>query len=150
MLTRVRPEATPIGLHLTSTSRLVSRAFNDALAKSGGSLPVWLALLNLKINGDANQRQLAQAVGVTQATLTHHLGAMEKDGLIVRSRDPSNRRNHVIELTPQGEARFITLAAAARGFDAQLRANMSAVDLETLRSLLDRLGANARPNEASD
>jgi MarR family transcriptional regulator for hemolysin len=149
MLLRVRPEATPIGLQLSSTSRLVSRAFNEALAESGGSLPVWLVLLNLKINGNANQRQLAQAVGVTQATLTHHLGSMENDGLVVRSRDPSNRRNHIIELTPQGEAKFIALAAAARDFDAQLRANMSAADLETLRTLLDRLSANARLSEAS-
>jgi MarR family transcriptional regulator for hemolysin len=148
MLFRMRPEATPIGLHLTRTSRLVGRAFDDALAKAGGSLPVWLVLLSLKINRTANQRQLAHAVGVTEATLTHHLGSMEKDGLITRSRDPANRRNHVIELTPHGEAEFITLAAAARGFDARLRANLSAADIETLRTLLDRVGANVRPGAA--
>jgi MarR family transcriptional regulator for hemolysin len=146
MLVRMRPEVTPIGLHLTSTSRLVARAFDDALAEAGGSLPVWLVLLHLTINRDANQRRLAQAVGVTQATLTHHLGSMEKAGLIARSRDPSNRRNHVIKLTSQGEAKFLTLAAAARDFDARLRGNMSAADLETLRTLLDRLSAGFRPS----
>jgi MarR family transcriptional regulator for hemolysin len=145
MLVRMRPEATPVGLHLTRTSRLVGRAFDDALAEAGGSLPVWLALLNLKIKGDANQRQLAQAVGVTEATLTHHLGAMEKDGLITRTRDPASRRNHVIELTPQGEVAFVTLAAAARSFDRRLRANFSTAELDLLRTLLDRLEVNVRP-----
>lgn len=138
----MRPDVTPIGLQLTTTARLVTRAFGDALGEAGGSLPVWLALLNLKIHDDANQRQLAEAVGVTQATLTHHLGAMEEDGLITRSRDPSNRRNHVIKLTPQGEAKFLTLAVAARDFDARLRANMRPAELETLRTLLDRLSSN--------
>lgn len=141
----MRPDVTPIGLHLNRTSRVVARAFDDALVAAGGSLPVWLALLNLTIRRDANQRELAAAVGVTQATLTHHLGAMERDGLIVRSREPSNRRNHVIQLTAEGEAKFKTLAAVAREFDAQLRANMTAAELETLRSLLDRLSANVAP-----
>jgi MarR family transcriptional regulator for hemolysin len=145
MLVRVRPEPTPIGLHLARTSRAVSRAFDEALTEAGGSLPVWLALLNLTINHGANQRQLAHAVGVTEATLTHHLGAIEKDGLITRNRDPANRRNHVLTLTPQGEAKFTTLAAAAREFDARLRANFTDADLDTLRTLLERLGANAVP-----
>jgi MarR family transcriptional regulator for hemolysin len=139
MLSRMRPEATPIGLLLTRTSRLVGRAFDDALAEAGGSLPVWLVLLNLKTNREVNQRQLAQAVGVTEATLTHHLGSMERNGLITRNRDPTNRRNHVIELTAEGEAEFKTLAAAAHSFDARLRANFSGAELETLRTLLDRL-----------
>ena len=75
---------------------MVGRAFDDALAAAGGSLPVWLVLLNLKIEQDTNQRRLAEAVGITGATLTHHLGAMERPGLLTRRRDPANRRNHII------------------------------------------------------
>jgi MarR family transcriptional regulator for hemolysin len=59
----VRPEQTPIGLHLARTARLLSREFDGALSDAGGSLPVWLVLLNLKINQDANQQQLAQGIG---------------------------------------------------------------------------------------
>ncbi|MGH9057132.1 MAG: MarR family winged helix-turn-helix transcriptional regulator, partial [Acidimicrobiales bacterium] len=66
---------------------MVSRAFDDALAEAGGSLPVWLVLLNLKINPSASQRELAEAVGVREATVTHHLNAMENDGLVTRRRD---------------------------------------------------------------
>jgi MarR family transcriptional regulator for hemolysin len=142
----VRPADLPIGLQLTRTARLVSRAFDDALSEAGGSLPVWLVLLNLKIQRDANQRQLAEAVGVSEATLTHHLNAMEKDGLLARRRDPTNRRNHIIELTAPGDAAFTRLAAAARTFDEQLRAELIPADLAALRTLLDRLcqsvGAN--------
>lgn len=139
----VRPAETPIGLHLAQTARRVSRAFDEALAAAGGSLPVWLVLLNLKIRQDTNQRQLAEAVGISSATLTHHLNAMEKDGLLARHRDPANRRNHIIELSPAGEQAFIRLAAAARGFDERLRDSLGQADLATLRGLLDQLAAGA-------
>jgi MarR family transcriptional regulator for hemolysin len=143
----VRPEHAPIGLHLTRTARRVSRAFDHALAEAGGSLPVWLVLLNLKIQQDANQRQLAEAVGVGEATLTHHLNAMESAGLLARRRDPSNRRNHIIELTPAGEHDFTRLAAVALAFDQRLRANLEAPDLKTLRALLDQLSQNVGANQ---
>lgn len=123
----------------------MARAFDAALAGAGGSLPVWLVVLNLKINGDANQRELADAVGVSGATLTHHLNAMEKDGLLVRRRDPDNRRNHIIELTADGDATFTRLAATAIAFDQQLRKDLDAAELDTLRTLLQRLCANVAP-----
>lgn len=150
MLVPVRPEHTPIGLHLTRTARLISRAFDDALTEAGGSLPIWLVLLNLKIQPDANQRQLAEAVGVREATLTHHLNAMEKTGLLARHRDPSNRRNHIIELTATGEAAFTRLAGAALAFDQQLRTTLEPTDITTLRALLDQLSRNggSSPDEA--
>ena len=47
----------------------MSRAFDEALVAAGGSLPVWLVLLNLKIRPRANQRELAAAVGIREATL---------------------------------------------------------------------------------
>jgi MarR family transcriptional regulator for hemolysin len=138
----MRPEQTPIGLQLARAARLVGRGFDDVLADAGGSLPVWLVLLNLKIQQNANQRQLAEAVGVAEATLTHHLNAMERDGLLARRRDPTNRRNHIITLTAPGEAAFTRLAAAAGAFDEQLRADLEPADITTLRALLDQLCRN--------
>lgn len=141
----LRPEQQPIGLQLARTARVVGRAFDEALAAADGSLHVWLVLLNLKIHQHTNQRQLAEAVGITGATLTHHLNAMEKDGLLTRRRDPSNRRNHIIEISPAGERTFIHLAGAARAFDERLRSSLTAAELSRLRTLLDRLGAGVEP-----
>ena len=147
MLTHVRPEYPPIGLQLARIARLVSRAFSEALEDAGGSLPVWLVLLNLKIRQASNQRQLAEAVGVSEATLTYHLNAMEQDGLLARRRDPANRRNHIMELTAAGEAAFARLAAAALAFDERLRANFEPADLTTLRGLLEQLSLNVAAGE---
>ena len=136
------PARTPIGLVLARTARTASRAFDEALVAAGGSLPVWLILLSLQTGRPGNQRELAQAVGIRGATLTHHLNAMEAGGLVTRRRDPANRRVHHVEPTPAGEALFRQLAGAAMTFDQRLRAGLDEGDIEGLERLLGRLHAN--------
>jgi MarR family transcriptional regulator for hemolysin len=133
----------PIGLRLSQAARTVSRAFDEALDEASGTLPVWLILLNLKIHLPANQRELAEAVGVREATLTHHLNAMDARGLVTRERDPVNRRIHVVRLTEAGEATFLRLRDVALAFDAKLRAGLTDADLDNLDGLLGQLTANA-------
>jgi MarR family transcriptional regulator for hemolysin len=137
-----RPARTPIGLELARSSRVVGRAFDDALATVGGSLPVWLVLLNLKMGANATQRELAESVGVTEATLTHHLNAMEASGLLTRRRDPGNRRVQVVEPTGAGEELFVRLRETALAFDRRLRRGVTAERLAELESLLAQLVAN--------
>ena len=120
----------------------MSRAFDDALAQAGGSVPVWLVLISLKSQPVRNQRELAEAVGVREATLTHHLNSMDQQGLITRRRDPANRRVHLVELTEAGEAAFQRLRGAATAFDQRLRAGLSGDEVSQLEALLGRLAAN--------
>jgi MarR family transcriptional regulator for hemolysin len=121
---------------------LVGRAFDDALAKEGGSLPVWLVLVSLKGQRLANQRELADAVGIREATLTHHLNAMDAQGLVTRRRDPANRRVQLVELTEKGEATFHRLRNTAGAFDQRLRSGISAEDIANLEEVLGRLARN--------
>ena len=108
---------------------------------------MWLVVLNLKTGRAANQRELAESVGVSEATLTHHLNAMEKSGLLTRRRDPENRRIHLVELTDAGEATFVRLRDAAVAFDRRLRRGLAAEELATLKGLLDRLASNVSEDE---
>lgn len=137
------PASTPIGLVLARAAKEVSRAFDAALAEAGGSQPVWLILISLKARPRASQRELAEAVGIREATLTHHLNAMDADGLVTRRRDPANRRVHLLEITEAGEAAFRRLRVAATAFDSRLRHGVSERDLAELARLLGQLRANA-------
>ena len=143
------PFPLPIGLRLSQTARAVERAFDEALGEADGTLPVWLILLNLKIGKPASQRELAGAVGVTEATLTHHLNAMDASGLVTRTRDAANRRFQVVALTEAGEVAFVRLRHAATAFDARLRTGLADADLATLAALLARLAANVGAGEAA-
>jgi MarR family transcriptional regulator for hemolysin len=143
------PFPLPIGLRLAQAARAVERAFDEALGEAGGTLPIWLILLNLKIRKPANQRELAEAVGVREATLTHHLNAMDARGLVARTRDAANRRVQVVALTEAGEAAFVRLRDTAIAFDAKLRAGLVDADLATLSTLLGHLAANVGAREAA-
>ncbi|MGC5011364.1 MarR family winged helix-turn-helix transcriptional regulator [Streptosporangium sp. DT93] len=136
------PFTPPIGLRLTGVSKTVGRAFDEALAEAGGSLPTWLILISLKTRRLGNQRELAEAVGIQGATLTHHLNAMESAGLLTRRRDPANRRAHVVEFTDEGEALFHRLREAAVSFDRRLRADLDGDDTAAFERVLATMERN--------
>jgi MarR family transcriptional regulator for hemolysin len=140
-----KPVRPAIGRFLGAAAKDVSRAFEEALTAAGGSLPMWLVLMTIKSRKVANQRELAEEVGIQGPTLTHHLNAMEERGLLTRHRDPANRRVHMVELTDTGEKLFAELAMAAAAFDRHLRKGITDSEVELLRGLLERLRANVFP-----
>jgi MarR family transcriptional regulator for hemolysin len=133
----------PIGLALAATAKRLGRIFDDTLAEAGGSRPVWLILLALKVQPPQTQRELAAAVGIEGATLTHHLDAMQRAGLVTRERMPENRRVQRVELTEDGERTFLRLRDAAMRFDTRIRAGLSDADVDRLRELLATLETNS-------
>jgi MarR family transcriptional regulator, transcriptional regulator for hemolysin len=140
-----RPTQTPIGLQLASTSKAVSRAFNDALTEAGGSLPIWLVLSSVKGESRRTQLEVARAVGIEGPTLTRHLDGLEEAGLVVRLRDADDRRAVRVELTDAGEELFQRLRKAVIAFNARLTEGISEQELDRLRQTLARLSDNVRP-----
>jgi MarR family transcriptional regulator for hemolysin len=135
----------PIGLRLTRTARVVAQAFDRALAEAGGSAPVWQVLLLVRSAQWGTQAQLAEAMGITGATLTHHLNAMEAEGLVRRRREASNRRVQRVELTDAGAALFERLREVVVRHDERLRSGLGEEEAVLLAELLDKLEAGVRP-----
>jgi len=136
-----RPTTQPLGLHLTRTARAVSQVFDRAMAEAGGSTATWQVLLLVRSGDWSTQSQLAKAMGVTGATLTHHLKGLEADGLVRRWREPANGRVQRVELTPEGAEIFERLRTVAQRHDERLRAALSDAEIGQLRAILDRLDA---------
>jgi MarR family transcriptional regulator, transcriptional regulator for hemolysin len=136
----------PIGLLVSRTAKALDRALDDALAAVGGSTATWLVLSSLKSDEHRTQGALAEAVGVRQPTLTHHLDGMTRAGLVRRERDPGNRRVQRVTLTEEGEQLFLRLRRAAAAFDGRLRAGLDDDDVGALRRLLAQLVENAQPD----
>ena len=135
------PVLPPIGLQLTRTARVVSQAFERAMADAGGSASVWQVLLLVRSQQWGTQSEMAEAMGISGATLTHHLNAMEEQGLVRRWRESSNRRVQRVELTDAGRALFDRLRDVARTHDERLRSNLSDEESAQLAELLERLQA---------
>ena len=124
------------------SARTVGRAFNDALAAAGGSVPIWLVLTTLRGEAWRTQQELARAVGIEGPTLTRHVDALERDGLVTRRRDTGDRRAVRVELTEAGEALHAELLRAVIAFNRRLRRGLAEEDIIRLRELLDRLASN--------
>ncbi len=140
----MRPKGVPIGLQLARTSKLVSRAFNDALAGAGGSLPVWLILSALRGERPPSQQRLASAVGIEGPTLTRHLDQLESAGLVRRTPHPDDRRAVQVELTRAGLALHGELLEVVIAFNRRLTADLSETELDAVRTGLAALETNVR------
>src|SRR5262245_7112451 len=136
------PTQPPLGLVLARTSKSVGRAFNAALAGQGGSLPVWLVLVNLRGSAWPSQLELARAVGIEGPTLTRHLDGREASGLVRRVGDPAARRAMRVELTDEGRALHDRLLGVVIAFNRRLHEGISAEEAATLRELLGRVERN--------
>ena len=140
------PREESLSLLIGRVAKELSRAFDDVLVAAGGSTPTWQVLRALSTGDHGTQAELAAAVGVRQPTLTHHLDALERAGLVTREREAANRRIQRVTVTESGEALFLQLRRAAASFDGRLRAGLDDGDVAELRQLLAQLTENARPD----
>jgi MarR family transcriptional regulator, transcriptional regulator for hemolysin len=134
-----RPMRPPIGLQLTRTAHAATQAFERAMAEAGGSASAWQVLLLVRTQQGDTQSKMAEMMGLTRATLTHHLNALERQGLVRRWREDSNRRVQHVALTDAGEDLFTRLRDVAVRHDERLRSQLSDKQVALLGDLLDRL-----------
>src|SRR4051812_22516326 len=139
----------PIGLRLARTARTVTAAFDRAMAAAGGSASTWQVLVLVRSEQWGTQAQMAEAMGITGATLTHHLNALEAQGLVRRWREEGNRRVQRVALTDEGAALFEALRHVAERHDERLRAALTEEETERLAELLDKLPAAVGAGAAS-
>ena len=134
-----------LALLVARAAKVLGRAFDDALAAAGGSRPTWLALRALTAQ-PRTQAELADAVGVRQPTMSHHLEGLERAGLVARERPAGDRRSQRVTLTDAGERLLVRLRRAAAAFDGRLGAGLTAADLAELHRLLAAVEENAGPD----
>jgi MarR family transcriptional regulator for hemolysin len=142
----VAPGDESLSLLIGRVAKELSREFDDVLVAAGGSTPTWQVLRALSAGNHRTQADLAAAIGVRQPTLTHHLDALERAGLVTRERADTNRRVQRVTVTKSGEHLFLRLRRAAASFDGRLRAGLDDGDVADLRRLLGQLAENARPD----
>ena len=140
----------PIGRDLVFTAKALREAFEDVMARAGGSLGTWIVLNAISAEGFVSHRILASHAHVDGATITYHVDRAEKLGLVQRETDSDDRRVKRLRLTPEGERVHKELWAAARAFEARVTAGVTDAEQARLRRTLAKLRANlaAPPAEA--
>jgi len=140
----------PLPRVVVLTGKAIREYFGGALAEAGASLATWVVLYGIERGGWGNQRHLAKDLRIEGATLTRHLERMERDGLIVRTRDPDDRRQMRVELTPKGHEMFHRLKIVAQRTGRRAMDGVSADEQAHLRRVLDRIRANVGGDRADE
>ncbi|WP_234346676.1 MarR family winged helix-turn-helix transcriptional regulator [Cellulomonas timonensis] len=131
----------PLGRLLSAASRRVEREWNTHLSSwelNHASLPVLVHLMRRP----HSQRELANACGVTEQTMSRVLAKMERTGYITRSAHQDDRRRHVIAVTDAGRAAAAVAADPAPAEQMTAR-GLTAGQVDQLRELLAIV---AKPN----
>ena len=71
-------------------------------------------VLNLLAEGPVSQQSLGEQLGIDRTTVVELIDQLEEQGVVVRRRNPIDRRSYALHLTPKGKT---VQKRAARAFD---------------------------------
>jgi DNA-binding MarR family transcriptional regulator len=122
----------------------VSRARLTEALEGMGLRPADFAVLHhLAEAGTSTQLALARALRIHPSNLVALLDGLEARGLLARTRDPADRRRHVVGLTTVGAEKLEAAQAAARDAEQQLLAPLGPEERGQLEGLLRRVAAHS-------
>jgi DNA-binding MarR family transcriptional regulator len=93
--------------------------------------------------GPLSQQQLGGALRINPSNLVGLLDDLEADGLIVRPRDPRDRRRHLVGVTPAGHRRLAQAKRAVEQAERDLLSPLSSTEQRKLHEYLDRLAGHS-------
>ena len=100
-------------------------------------MPRQFQLLGLLADrGPMGQRELGKAIETDPSILVTLLNPLEANGFLARTRDPADRRRHVVTITPAGKRRLDRAAEAQREAEDHIFAGLSTEQRDQLRDLL--------------
>jgi len=102
---------------------------------------VVLIMLHTTEGGEMCCSDIAEATGVSRATVTGLLDGLERDGLIMRVDYPEDRRRITITLTANGRRLLDELLPDHLRRIESVMANLTKADRKALRTLLEKVRA---------
>src|ERR671935_214781 len=108
MVTSTKPRtAADPGTHsvvlIARLARSVKHRMEEALAPLGLRMRHLVALSYLRDHGATPQGALGDGLRIDASNLVGLLNELDDQGLVVRRRDPADRRRHIVDLSPRGQ-----------------------------------------------
>ena len=127
---------------IRASTRLVQRLESEVHRSAGWSMAGFRVMFCVWVAGELEPRDIARLSGLSRAAVSSVLNTIERDGLVDRSRESSDRRLVTVRLTDDGERRLVAAYAeqnlAEQGFLATLDRAEQRRLADDLARLLDR------------
>jgi DNA-binding MarR family transcriptional regulator len=123
------------------------RALNRMLAVQGTSFARTKMMMFINLRGKVRSADMVDGFGFSPRTITEAVDALEKDGLVMREADASDRRVKHISLTAAGLAVLEQSEPVRERFRTELFEVLNDVEKEQLTQLVGRLNERLRELE---
>jgi len=124
-----------------ATAQQVDNTISEWMAGSVGSparYQILMALWATKGNGIPH-KDIVEAMGVTRATVSGLMAALEREGFVKSTVDGEDRRKQIARLTVKGEAVIRKAFEVNLARFRKLFASLSTAELDSLTALLHRV-----------
>lgn len=122
------------------------RTLDRRMAEQGASLARTKLLLSLQKRGPLRATAIADFFSQSPRTVTEAIDGLERDGLVERKPDPSDRRAKLIHITPKGIEAVARTEPLRRQIIDQTFGTLQPDERESLGAVLEKL-ARALPVE---
>jgi DNA-binding MarR family transcriptional regulator len=130
-----------IDFHLKSTWHNISRYYNNMAARHNTTMSIGFILLTIDIKEGTPSTKLGPAMGMTPRSLVRSLSQLEKNNLIYRKSDPTDKRKVRIFLTQEGiDAREIAKGTVI-DVNTSIRENLNEGELDAFFSTLQKINS---------
>lgn len=118
---------------------------NAAAETAGFAVHDYAVLAILGEGARETQAAIADALLLDPSRLVALLDSLEQRSLVVRQRDPEDRRRHVVSITDTGRAELARLRKLVKGLEDNFFAPLGADERTRLHALLAELAAQNDP-----
>lgn len=106
-------------------------------------------MMVLESNPAVKQKQIAQFLGQTEASISRQIKLLQAKGLITTKIRQDNKREHITTLTTKGERQVARATQILNSHHSPTFANISASQLEDFRATLNQLHEAACQSKAT-
>jgi MarR family transcriptional regulator, lower aerobic nicotinate degradation pathway regulator len=117
----------------------------ERIEREGSEMHDYSVLATLAEGARQTQATIADTLALDPSRLVALLDGLEARGLVVRQRDPKDRRRHVVSITPAGKRHLQLLRTIVKQLEKEFFAPLEAEDQATLHTLLLRLAGEHDP-----
>ncbi|MGV4200222.1 MarR family winged helix-turn-helix transcriptional regulator [Citrobacter murliniae] len=141
----------PMGMRMAMVVRQWRAIIDAAITDTGLTQSSWTVLMQLHQLGDnVSVSELAEVQGIELPPLMRTLSQLEKQGYLLRSTSPYDKRIRLLTLTEQGRLRLEELNRVIETYQHRVTCTIPEAELASFSATLNQLACNLRTIREED